>query len=608
MNDKARIEKVLKMLRDISLQNPNFDITANNVYYNYLTSLGLPKKEINKTINNNFNEWVNHFAKNPKCRVFVSDNWKYFCQFVSNDMQARRASEHIKVYIPLDSKHIKLGAEKIFEFLSQNNISHVSKIGSHVRFDDIVIRLINPDDLVKLINFVSSDNYIQKGLLPANPFLYTINGIALASDGRISINMTIANLISLYIKDCKEKNQLYNVSVDDFYHFITKYRNEVFSSSRGYSKFINDFISVLGKFNDSDIKDLLINYQNVFDLIIKCKNPNFEFREYLSHYLQCTNAYVKKQKEILIDSMDLTEVSIDKTGINKIINEVKSQLLHCVDVMLKHFNNDSRCLGHIEEYVRTGNPNYITTDSNLRDKLEQSNFRKNILIVLNHYKMDFNSFLTNLLNSKNQGNNNLINNEKLESIIEKKVTLTIKKILAIMSVKYGYDMSIKNLKKYIETGKAEYLTRDNNLRKEITTSNFRIDLENVLKARNCSLTDYLNEVLNNKLDNDDSEIYLENAILETYQKYEEQYQNGQMQISGMNAACEGLKRLITKHDYHGFTRRNEARKNLMSNVSFEVALEIIKQKLNVNDISFGNLDMLIEQYVSDVVKKNCITK
>ncbi len=50
---------------------------------------------------------------------------------------------HIKLYIPLDARHIYRGVDQIFNFLSENDISHVSKVGSAIRNDDIVIRLEN---------------------------------------------------------------------------------------------------------------------------------------------------------------------------------------------------------------------------------------------------------------------------------------------------------------------------------------------------------------------------------------------------------------------------------------------------------------------------------
>ena len=220
MNNRNRqIDEFLKYFRDIALQNPGYRFSKENIY-SELTNLGLPRSEKKLRIDNLFSRWVQHFKNDSNCNVFVSQNWRYFCQFVSKDGLAKQAREHLKIYIPLDSLHIENGAKEIFEFLSKENISHLSKIGSHVRFDDIVVRLIEPKDVAKLVNFINNNKYIQEGLLPANPFAYSINGIAMAVDGYLSFNSTVASLVQFYINNKIDKGILNTVGVEDFYQFV----------------------------------------------------------------------------------------------------------------------------------------------------------------------------------------------------------------------------------------------------------------------------------------------------------------------------------------------------------------------------------------------------
>ena len=70
--------------------------------------------------------------------TFVDPGWQYFCQFISSDLKAKGTSDHIKVYVPLDHEHLERGVNELFDFLDANKISHESKVGKKVRFDDVV--------------------------------------------------------------------------------------------------------------------------------------------------------------------------------------------------------------------------------------------------------------------------------------------------------------------------------------------------------------------------------------------------------------------------------------------------------------------------------------
>ena len=163
-----KIDLFLQGIAKIAKENPGIDFKSENVndlVYRRLYHIGVDSKEYNVNLkdqkmpnyhgivreNRNchpesaFSYWINSFRRS-KTDVFVHDNWKYFCQFISEDKTAEKSNEHLKVYIPLDSAHIGQGAQIIFQFLEDNNISHLSKIGKAIRFDDIVIRVGKMED------------------------------------------------------------------------------------------------------------------------------------------------------------------------------------------------------------------------------------------------------------------------------------------------------------------------------------------------------------------------------------------------------------------------------------------------------------------------------
>ena len=43
------------------------------------------------------------------------------------------------MYIPLKPEYLYQGANELFAFMARGNIIHQLKIGSYIRFDDIVI-------------------------------------------------------------------------------------------------------------------------------------------------------------------------------------------------------------------------------------------------------------------------------------------------------------------------------------------------------------------------------------------------------------------------------------------------------------------------------------
>ena len=215
---QERINNVLKDLYQSCIDNgKGFELTREMVYQ-YLIYLGLPIGERKKSIKPFFDKWIRHFKNNPDIRVFNSPDWKYFCQFISKETISPYC---IKMYISLDSLHIEKGAKMIFEFLTSNNIVHMSKIGSHIRTDDIVIRLSNKEDALKLQRFIEGNEYIREGMNKLNPFCFQSNGVGYAYDGYLSYNECISELITRYINERIKNNvSIDNININDFYSYV----------------------------------------------------------------------------------------------------------------------------------------------------------------------------------------------------------------------------------------------------------------------------------------------------------------------------------------------------------------------------------------------------
>ncbi len=383
------IDSFLKFFVNLARENPNLDFKSesmSNYIYKQLYHIGVNRNEFDVNLSDNpsptfhgpvmnngvghpkssFNVWINNF-RNKKTDVFVQDNWRYFCQFISQDRSAKKANQHLKVYVPLDAAHIERGATMIFDFLERNNIPHLSKIGKKIRFDDIVIRLINEQDMDALINFVNNTPYLMQGLIQPNPFAYNKNGIALAVDGDLSYNSTIAGLVALYVDNKMKTRTFNNVSSDDFYSFVNNMLIKEFVN--GESTELTNYFQIYGE-------DVKRNYKQVFSLIMEAHDPTFNYERLKGHYQECLRE--------------------DKKLSPQQISNVERMLLEAIHLMIKRFN-DVQAIYNVEAYYLTGEPSKLTRNNNLRDRVTHSTFREDLKTILELEGKTFMQYATEVM-------------------------------------------------------------------------------------------------------------------------------------------------------------------------------------------------------------------
>ena len=389
-----RVNDFLEYWAKIAKENPQIDFNSKsiqNAIYNELIFLGVKKEDKKVNLRDNlsptkfkstnslsedinidsaFNNWLTYYKDSNKLNAFVNPNWAYFCQFISKNRTAEKAQEHIKIYVPLDSNHIEGGAKMIFDFLSFNNISHLSKIGKNIRFDDIVIRLVNPEDADKLINYIKSNQYLQEGLINANPFAFQKDNIALACDGNQSYNSTVAGMIGMYIEERKKSNNLNKVNSYDFANFIlSEYKKQFITKESN---------KLADKFEFTNSKEDYINYKEIFALMINAQNPNFKYKDFLNHYENCSGR---------------------KRSIQNNIIETNSLLLDAINEMINRFGDEQAGIKNVEAYIYSGNERLLTRNNNLRDRVTKSSLRETINKILTQRKIDFMTYCQEINNN-----------------------------------------------------------------------------------------------------------------------------------------------------------------------------------------------------------------
>lgn len=350
MDDIREIEQFLIKIKESS--KAGLIISPNMVYSN-LKYLG--RRVVNDSrISDNFSDWINYFRNVNNINVFVQDNWRYFCQFVNDDYKAITPHNMIKMYIPVDDNHINEAAKRIFDFISKNKMIHHSKIGSEVRFDDIVIRIDSEENAKKIEEFVMNDPYIKEGLMKANPFAFNNGYISYAWDGELSFNYTIAAYISNYINEKKKENKLDDVSYKDFVAYVGKIYQAVFKEG----KYKDDYINAM----EVDDISQLENYKKVTELLLQSIMPDKKDKDFYSVYNKIVFDKEEKDNDVKVFISEKQQARW---------NQIYDYLVHkygCYEADVRIF-----------KFLETNNYNYFTRDNDIRGYLINNRITKEMI-------------------------------------------------------------------------------------------------------------------------------------------------------------------------------------------------------------------------------------
>lgn len=368
VSKKEEMHYFLKYLKDLSDSGVTIDP---DVVYNTMEEYGVKSSDNKEGILTNvkpelFPKWENYFASNPNLRVFVSENWKYFCQFVSYKRISEE--EYIKMYIPIDGDHIYKGAIELFNYIESLGVTHESKIASEIRSDDVIVRLSGSDIDVakKIIDYIHSNDYIMEGLTRVNPFVPDVGGIGIMRETGISYNYTMAKLISHHINSMKKQQR--DVSIDSFQEWLNVVQSDYRQNPIDY----DDFKEVKSIFDKAiNNENLSINgverEKKESDMTLEQKNHLF-----LDAVFATYDKYGGIQaKEAIIHAIngDFGGFTNGKEGQIKYRNELKKnisseEIKYFIDTSIKIINGKTtgNVRDDISEYVTTLFKNRMAND------------------------------------------------------------------------------------------------------------------------------------------------------------------------------------------------------------------------------------------------------
>lgn len=438
MNERiTSMENYLAFFRDIYQQNQINAINCNSVYY-YL----IRDRETYQEIKPYHSKWIKKFRNIPNIKVFVDENWSYFCQFVNSDIRNNINNEHneLKVYISVDEHHIDKAATDIFKFLAAHNIKHISKIGSDERRDAIVIRLENENDLPLLQNFVHNNKNIKKGLIKSNPFLITDGIMGYAMDGELSFNSVISKYISNYLYQKKINNQLNSVCLQDFFLYCSNIYNSTFVNGND-----NALIEFCQNFDTYLDPKLLNNYREVSKLILTSMQTN-DLRYLMEHVKEVKNPYHKQNEINKIENTLHNKQHQTKTPSSNINQDVEL----CLDTMFKRFEY-TQAITNIKEYIQTSNPTYLTSQNNVRK-----------IISKNYSIQEFSNIFYQKIKEPKYHHSNFIPNPNLACNLNMDITniienCTIDTVIATLPKQKDSRFTL-NKQECLQTGLTEIIT------------------------------------------------------------------------------------------------------------------------------------------------------
>lgn len=326
-----------------------YEIT-NKIIYNNLIFYGIENPQ--ESISSNFEGWVNKFKDNPNINTFVSEKWKYFCQFRNDNFT--RESNLIKIYIPLDKEHIYEGANQLFDFISKENITHASKIGSQIRFDDIVIRVNSVESANKIQQFVDNNKYIQEGMLQANPFAITRNNIAYGMDGGLSFNETLSEYISEYLLKLKKEDKLLEADIDGLFKYIGDEYVRLYLTGDGISK-----KTFLRKSKEASTISNLYDHEMITRLLLDGYNKDIGFKAIEDNFNKQKSS--KDIKYSYIEKLYNSDINQEKEESKiDIEKEKKLQILEKAS-LITYRNHGKKQLEGALLYGQEGNYGYFSS-------------------------------------------------------------------------------------------------------------------------------------------------------------------------------------------------------------------------------------------------------
>lgn len=549
MDKASKIDKFLKELQELSKETR---LSPDRIY-TILSYYSIPYDEQNVSIENYFDKFINNFRNVPNANVFVDANWSYFCQFTNDPTGSMYDTNPIKIYIPLRKEHLEENVNKIIMFMAKNNIIHRSKLAKKVRVDDLVLRVRDKNDANKVINYINSA-IPKEDLYECNPFCVNEGNVGLTMDRYMSYNEILSKYLCLYMSDIYYKNEI--ASYESFKTFMQvhlrtliskKAKNYIlrFKSLEDYRLSDEEFLANVNEIATLIVRNLeLADKEYMYQLHNELNRDGY-FDEEVAYYSPYNrDNYINYNASINEKSTPITNNNKDRNLLIEIIKVTSEK--HGIEKTKELLNSYRE-----KKYLRA-----ITRTNNLREKVLSS--------------LTFYNYITNLSTEELNEMIDKYSVQKETNYSEDNEKLLIS-IVETMTKKYGLEQAFYYINSYRESFNVNSITRDNDLRNKVATSNtFHVYMASMSKEE---LFEFVRKYAQNKEEKTtfeeqnkytEKEFILEEASKLTYNSALENECDGKRQIfSALIQAAGG--------NFKYFTNTSGARDAVANNISpFEI--------------------------------------
>ena len=573
---------IINHFKELLLNDENIVISKEDIY-EYLVKFNMEEDNVVKENNNNFD------IKKLNNIKYSKDNNSIF----TNKTRKIKSITPIKVYVPTNSLNISDTTNKILSFFNKTYMAFEMKVNNNNCNNNITLILDSISDMNKFLTFIKNNKKINNNLVETHPFCFN-KQVSITIDGNQSYISIVSDYLYKYLNSKKES--IDSINTDDFYNFIIDSYNNTFVN---FSKYNELEIPNIDNPDEMDI----YTYKKITEFILKVSEGNFDKKSFEEHFNECNNQKTIKEERYLF------------LALNTLIKYISFE---------KQYKTDEEIINTLKKYLETNNLSYITNKGFFRTTMYLTNFKLYIEKILNNSNLSLEELINNL---------NIDTYKKIDdSILDEAKNQNRELYLKLLDD--------EDIKLYLATNDYTLLSRKNNLRVEAVNTNFRNNILNILYNNNISLEEFIeqykDEIIDNKdeepevteineeenlettiseepitntdEENIDEEALFNEALMDTYNKYQTLYDENKVECDGFALVNYALTNAIKNNDYSSFTRDNDSRK-ILSELGNKKILEFIFNKfeyknIDINSINEEELRHIITIYLDNILFDN----
>ena len=582
MENNKMVDIIINHFKELLLNDENIVISKEDIY-EYLVKFNMEEDNVVKENNNNFD------IKKLNNIKYSKDNNSIF----TNKTRKIKSITPIKVYVPTNSLNISDTTNKILSFFNKTYMAFEMKVNNNNCNNNITLILDSISDMNKFLTFIKNNKKINNNLVETHPFCFN-KQVSITIDGNQSYISIVSDYLYKYLNSKKES--IDSINTDDFYNFIIDSYNNTFVN---FSKYNELEIPNIDNPDEMDI----YTYKKITEFILKVSEGNFDKKSFEEHFNECNNQKTIKEERYLF------------LALNTLIKYISFE---------KQYKTDEEIINTLKKYLETNNLSYITNKGFFRTTMYLTNFKLYIEKILNNSNLSLEELINNL---------NIDTYKKIDdSILDEAKNQNRELYLKLLDD--------EDIKLYLATNDYTLLSRKNNLRVEAVNTNFRNNILNILYNNNISLEEFIeqykDEIIDNKdeepevteineeenlettiseepitntdEENIDEEALFNEALMDTYNKYQTLYDENKVECDGFALVNYALTNAIKNNDYSSFTRDNDSRK-ILSELGNKKILEFIFNKfeyknIDINSINEEELRHIITIYLDNILFDN----